>query len=435
MVSAFVLTTNAFSHEVIQNASGMWEMRTEHMTLITDVKIDDELQTWPELLEQAKAQLQSYFKPVSLKLENLHATVHLIGNRNRWEQLGLLKHIPAFDDGYQLHSHLYLVEQPTVYFRRVVFLHETTHWIIATCLGGNGSPLYMEGAAEMFSMHKLVHQSQFTPRLFGPQPNLQLTLDAIPSFPSDAPGWNRFRLIDDSLRIGNAPTLDEILNYRSMMPNRMTRYGWGWAACVFLSKHPAYGIILKEETSKGLDYSLKLSDQLRSKLASDWESIVIDWNTFLTEFDYGFDLKRSFFSCRDVTRDVLKTGKVRSMELKSDIGYQSTGVVVEQGQTIQIAAIGTMMLRRGKAGLDWTAEPQGITIQYHKNAPLGCVLAVLAPLDTSLATKRWVPTKIGRQKEMIASVRSLLLLKVNEPSHELHDNVGVFQVEITGVTK
>ena len=93
------------------------------------------------------------------------------------------------------------------------------------------------------------------------------------------------------------------------------------------------------------------------------------------------------------------------------------------------------MLRRGKAGLDWTAEPQGITIQYHKNAPLGCVLAVLAPLDTALATKRWVPTRVGRQKEMTASVRSLLLLKVNEPSHELHDNVGVFQVEVTGVTK
>lgn len=83
------------------------------------------------------------------------------------------------------------------------------------------------------------------------------------------------------------------------------------------------------------------------------------------------------------------------------------------------------MLRRGKAGLDWTAEPQGITIQYHKNAVL----------DTALATKRWVPTRVGRQKEMTASVRSLLLLKVNEPSHELHDNVGVFQVEVTGVTK
>ena len=106
MVSAFMLTTNAFSHEVIKNDSGMWEMRTEHMTLITDVKIDDELQSWPELLEQAKAQFQSYFKPDSLKLENLHATVHLIGNRNRWEQLGLIKHLPAFEDGYQLRSKL-----------------------------------------------------------------------------------------------------------------------------------------------------------------------------------------------------------------------------------------------------------------------------------------------------------------------------------------
>ncbi len=146
-------------------------------------------------------------------------------------------------------------------------------------------------------------------------------------------------------------------------------------------------------------------------------------------------MKRSFLSCRDVTRDVLKTGELRSIELKSDIGYQSTGVVVEQGQTIQIEALGTIMLRRGKAGLDWTAEPQGITIQYHKNAPLGCVLAVLAPLETALATKRWLPTKIGRQREMTASVRSLLLLKVNEPSHELNDNVGVFQVEVTDVTK
>ena len=73
--------------------------------------------------------------------------------------------------------------------------------------------------------------------------------------------------------------------------------------------------------------------------------------------------------------------------------------------------------------------------QSQSTPRLGCVLAVLAPLDTSLATKRWVPTRVGRQKEMTASVRSLLLLKVNERSHELHDNVGVFQVEVTGVTK
>ncbi len=123
---------------------GFQQIRSEHMTLVTDLEIDDELRNWPVYLDQAIEQWKQIFKPEPSKLLSLHATVYLVGDRSKWNASGLLNEVPFLQDGFQLGNKLYVVEQPSEFYRRMLFLHEATHWIMFEWLGGAGSPWLME---------------------------------------------------------------------------------------------------------------------------------------------------------------------------------------------------------------------------------------------------------------------------------------------------
>ena len=412
----FGLYNSAFSQEARNPTTGLYELNANNFSLVTDIPIDDELRSWPQLLEQSVQHWQGYFQVPPERMQNLSVKVFLIQDRERFERHELLGQVPGFEEGYQFGDHLYLSEQPSVYYRRHLFLHEATHWIMWRLFGGAGSPWYMEGMADLQGTHRIQDG--------------KLILGVVPNSSDEVPYWGRLRMIEDTLREESAPSLEQILAYQNDR-DRTKRYSWSWAACLFFTTHPKYRSVLRSCFDDQLDYSDALSVELKSKLKDQWDHVLVDWNGFISDLSFGYDASRSQVVSSEPIESIVQGGTTK-IQLATDRGWQSTGIVVRKGSSVQLQCNGRYTIR-SKAGLEnapWHSEAQGITVKYYRGHPLGCVLASIQPIPAERATKRWEPIRIGRSVKLEPSETGLLLLKINEPSPELHDNVGAIEIEI-----
>jgi len=406
--------------KVTRNDQGLYELVAPRLTLITDIPIDDELKSWPNLIEQSLGQWSAYFGVDPKRMAQWRITATLIGDRERLTALGALEDVPGFDEGYQYGDVIYLREQPTAYYRRHLFLHEATHWIVWKLYGGGGSPWFMEGMAELQGTHSLK--------------NGVLRLGVIPASRDQVAKWGRLRRIDDTLKAGFAPSLSEILAYGNSREDHETRYSWSWAACVFFTNHPKYGPILKELYQQKMDYSNSLSNQFKQKLMPMWSDVQLDWNAFVSDLDFGYNLERSRVDRGGYPpTKKLVIGEMEKRQLDAGRGWQSTGVMVEPGKFYQVACTGSYKLigQSGTMRASWESESQGITYQYYRGNPLGCVIAAVIPGDAADQTQRWETIPVGAGAILKLETSGELFLKVNEPSNGLYDNEGAIEVAIS----
>ena len=412
------------AQKVVRNKDGLYELVTPRLTLVTDIPMDDELKSWPNMIAQSIEQWQFYFGVDAKRMSGLHVSALLIGDRERLTQLGLLEGVPSFDEGYQFGNRIYLREQPTAYYRRHLFLHEATHWIMWELYGGGGSPWFMEGMADMQGTHSIK--------------NGVLKLGVIPSSRELVPGWGRLRLIDETLKRRVAPSMSEILAYGNDRTDHEIRYTWSWAACVFFTHHPKYGPILKELYNKKLDYSDSLSLEFRKRLASEWDNVKVDWNAFVSDLDFGYDFERSMVarSASPAAKN-LNQGESAKIQLATCRGWQSTGVLVEVDKPIRISCSGEYLIRKAidQEGTDWNAGSNGITYRYYRGNPLGCVIASVVASGGLEQTRRWETIRVGVETIIVPAKFGELFLKINEPSNGLLDNSGVISVDILDTSR
>ncbi|MFN7629255.1 MAG: hypothetical protein ACK5PZ_20715, partial [Pirellula sp.] len=262
--------------------NGLRKLTSGNLTLITDLPIDQELKSWPDVLHQAIERWDQVWTVPAERKQSLQLTAFLIGDKSIFQSAGYLDGVPEFDDGYQLADRIFVMEQPSEYYRRHLFLHEATHWIMFQYFGGAGSPWFMEGMADMFATHRWADG--------------KLTLGVIPSDPREVPHWGRFKRLREMVQRGEAPTLASVLRFGNQRENRIDRYVWSWAACFFFWNHPEYQRAIADAASPPLNYSMDLSNRLRMSLADRWAIVEADWNGFITEFDFGFDPQRSMIA-------------------------------------------------------------------------------------------------------------------------------------------
>ena len=413
---ASILVAPAFSQNITKTELGFNKLTTSRISIITDLELDDELERWPVYLDQAIEQWKTVFAPVPIKLEGLQTTVFLIGDKAKWQRLGLLDQLPNLIDGYQAGDQLYVVDQPSTYYRRLLFLHEATHWIMYRWQGGAGSPWLMEGMADYLGTHELREGS--------------VRLGFFPSRADQVPYWGRLRLISDTMNKSSAPKLSEIVAFPDMQERRMERYSWSWAACTFFATHPELRQDFQLLYRGQLDYSFESSARWLRALENDWQKLSIQWRCFVDDLDYGMDMKRSALEWGSLENRVLKEDNVADFTLRADRGWQSSGILVEPGESIEVSAEGRVVVREFADGKKWSSETQGLTVEYHRGKPLGCLLGVLASVEEEQRTARWETVRIGKRAVLTASQKSILLLKINEPSRDLADNQGTLSVSI-----
>ncbi|AMV33245.1 hypothetical protein VN12_14050 [Pirellula sp. SH-Sr6A] len=416
LTSVQSLVPSGFTQEVRTTNEGFHELVAPNMRLITDLEIDDELKRWPAYLEQATEQWKRIFAPPPAKLQGSGPVVYLVGDRARWERSGLLAQVPRLEDGFQLGDQLYVVEQSSTYYRRLLFLHEATHWVMYRWQGGAGSPWLMEGMADLLGTHRFQQE--------------RLELGYFPTKPEDVPSWGRLRLIRETLEQKTAPKLSAIVSFPDMRQQRMERYSWSWAACTFLMGHPELSKDFQTIYRGNLDYGMTSSKRFFQAMEDQWSGLSLRWRCFVDDLDFGMDIARSSLLLQGISLDE-PNAKPTATEIASDRGWQAVLGPVPPGTNVQIKASGRIVVRRPDSAPVWESEAAGVTVEYHRGFPLGCLLGVWAEVDTEQPSEPWTPIRIGKGTSLESPARpAILLLRINEPSSGLADNQGSLQISL-----
>lgn len=406
--------------------NGLSQVTSQHLKLVTDLPVTPEITDLCKMFDQAMEQWGDEFHVPRSQWIDGQATACLIVDRKRFTDLQYLTpEVPAFREGYQLQDRLFMLEQPSAYYRRHLLLHEGTHWFLWRFLGGNGPPWFSEGMCEMMATHQWSEQSG------------SLHMNWIPTDRESAPLWGRFKMIRDALASDTAPSLDRILQYSDTAHRTDEPYAWSWAAMIFFSKNSRYRDSLYENflpnlrSHNGSEH--KLTQDFKDRLQKQWPSIQAEWTAYVNDLDYGFSPKHSL---PEIDLNLLKPTSVpNQITVESNRGWQSSGIRLNQGDRISITASGRVVIREASPN-PWESEPQGISLQYHQGFPLGKLIAVVIPIDApenesgneSRTTARLTPFAIGNKYAWTSNQSGVLLLKANEPSSQLFDNSGAYKV-------
>jgi len=208
--------------------------------------------------------------------------------------VGLMPADNSLVHGYATSSDLWVLDQPTDYYRRHLLLHEGTHAFMTKFLGGCGPGWYSEGMAELLATHRLAAGSREQGAGRGEERKNSsdpfLLLNVMPRDRREVPMLGRIKLVQDAVADDHAislPTLMETSN-RQQLDN--DTYAWCWAAAKFLDSHLRY-----QERFRALQKHVqdaKFNDLVRREFADDWDELEAEWQAFVTTLAHGYDFER-----------------------------------------------------------------------------------------------------------------------------------------------
>jgi hypothetical protein len=204
-------------------------------------------------------------------------------------------------------------------------------------------------------------------------------------------------------------------------------YGWCWAAAMFLDQHPLTQAAFRELKTDTRDRTLEFSKRFYERVKEHWPAIVEDWQIFIFDCDYGYDIRRATVQRQPVVE--LPTSGA-TIKLATDRGWQSSGYRLEAGKAYRISTAGQYVL--ATAPKPWPCNAGGVTIHYCRGNPLGMLLAALGDLDgeAPAITPLLTPQPLGLMSEIEPTTSGTLYLKINEPASSLADNSGTLSVTV-----
>jgi hypothetical protein len=311
-------------------AAGIRRVEGRHLTLLTDLPASPELDELPRIFDAALPQWCEYFRVPPASAAAWKPVACVMQDKERFVGAGLYPDdLPPFPHGYSRGERLWLYEQPSGYYRRHLLLHEGTHAFMDRWLGGAGPPWYMEGIAELLATHRWEAG--------------RLTLAVMPQRKEDVPYWGRVKVVKDETAAGRALTLDEIMRYDAQAHQRNEPYAWCWAAAAFFDQHPLTQAAFRELKASVQDRSPRFSRRLTDRLRDHWSQVVEDWQLFVSECDYGYDVARAAVNRRPAAE--LPAGAT-TVTIAADRGWQATGIRLEAGRTYLLTASGRYVVVR-----------------------------------------------------------------------------------------
>ena len=256
----------------------------------------------------------------------------------------------------------------------------------------------------------------------------KLTLKVMPQSKEDVPYWGRVKIVKDELAAGRGMSLLDVMRYDSRAHLRTEPYAWCWAASVFFDEHSLTQVAFRELKADANDWSTDFSRRFYARLKDHWAEISEDWQLFVGEIDYGYDVARASVM-RKPARALPAAGA--AIALVTNRGWQSSGCRLEAGYEYRITATGRYQVAGGSQ--PWPCEAGGETIRYAGGRPLGMLLAAVSDLEGEPPAKTPLagPQPIGLSGVIKPERSGTLYLKINEPASGLEDNAGTLTVKVT----
>ncbi|MFO0868736.1 MAG: hypothetical protein U0935_07265 [Pirellulales bacterium] len=395
-------------------AAGLRRLSGKHVTIFTDVPSSPAVDELPAVFDLALPSWCKYLQVDPQLVRDWKLVGYLMKDADRFRAVGALPdELPSFRNGFQMGDEFWWYEQETDYYRRHLMLHEGTHAFMNRWLGGLGAPWFAEGTAELLATHRWTDG--------------QLTLHYLPQQRTEAPGWARIKIVKDEFSAGRGQPLEQIFAYALNAHLQNETYGWCWAAAQFLDAHPLTQAAFRERFAAVRDAGPEFTRPLLESLEEHWPALSEEWQLFVAQADYGYDVARAAIQHRPAAP--LTTPEVR-LKISAAAGWQSTGIQLEQGVSYEVAAVGRYQLVAGPP--IWWCEPGGVTIRYFRGQPLGMLLGAVRPavLSSDRLTPLANPEPIGRRRIMTPSGAGVLYLKINEFPGELADNSGDLLVRV-----
>ncbi len=146
----------------------------------------------------------------------------------------------------------------------------------------------------------------------------------------------------------------------------------------------------------------------------------------MQNLQYGYDAERAAIEFQQGTA-LSPDRPSHQCEILADRGWQSSGVLVREGESYELSATGRFEL--AGAPVPWISEPQGISFRYSGGRPLGTLIACIRTEGES--GESMLKTKvIGRGTTFQAPSTGTLYLRLNDDWNSLQDNRGQVVVEI-----
>ena len=174
----------------------------------------------------------------------------------------------------------------------------------------------------------------------------------------------------------------------------------------------------------------EFSRRLIKRLGDDWEDLSEEWQLFVAQAEYGYDVAKAAIERRPAQP---LTGDEIRLKVSAERGWQSSGVRLEMGESYEVAAVGRYQISAGPPV--WWSEPGGVTIRYYRGQPLGILQGAVRgdSFSRDKLTPLATPQAIGRKQVLSPSESGVLYLRVNESPRDLADNVGELLVRIRRV--
>lgn len=397
-------------------AEGIRRLKGEHLTLYTDLPADAAIQSLPRLFDLAVPEWLAYFQTAPRgesgdavqTAEGWRVRGFLMKDKERFTRAGLLpEDLPEFAHAYTRGNEIWWYDQDSDYYRAHLMLHEGTHSFMFARFGTCGPPWYSEGLAELLGTHRY--------------DGGELTLGYFPARREQFLNWGRIKIVSDAVQADRSLGIDEILAYPPDAHLQNEPYGWCWAIAAFLDGHPRY-----RERFRQLTRELKARDfnaQMRQLFADDWSELNLEWQLFIREVEFGYDLERNAVEFR--AAKPLGDSPQR-VALAADRGWQSSGIRLAADTEYAITAAGRYQIAAEPK--IWWCEPGGVTIRYYRGYPLGMLMALIMPDD---AGATWpAPTPIGSSSTLRIGAAGTLYFKINDSPAELADNAGSLEVTL-----
>lgn len=393
---------------------GLRKIVGQHLRLYTDLPPSDAVDSLPVVFDAAVPLWAKYFGVDYAGLRNWRMQGYLIQDRAKFAALDLLpKENREFTNGFSIGQELWLVEQPSDYFRRHLLLHEGTHGFMYSQLGDTGPGWYMEGMAELLGTHRWQDG--------------QLSLRVMPASRREVPMWGRIRLVRDAYREGKQLELAAVMGLDKRRALSTDEYAWCWALCEFLDSHPRW-----QEKFRGLSEKVdepRFNKRFRYLFRKEWPELLTEWRAFVATLDYAYDAQRMAMEHR-ASEPVQNEA---SVTIAADRGWQSTGWELAAGEEYQVVAKGRYQIAQdpiAKGAAPWPCEPGGVTIEYHEGRPLGMLIGAWRSEADGQFSK---PLAIGLQAKLKPAEDAVLYLRVNDSAAQLSDNRGSLDASIRPV--